>query len=154
MSGCKAVSTPLASHFRLSSSQCPVTEQERPDLGYAMSMINRFMSNLGKEHWKAVKWTLLEGSTHADYAADLDKRFLSGNIFAFMSAIHLSKNPSHHERSKHIDVKFHYIRNVIAQKDVELVNVHTVENLSDMLTKVLSAHRFKYLLDELNVKSG
>ncbi|KAA0065713.1 Retrovirus-related Pol polyprotein from transposon TNT 1-94 [Cucumis melo var. makuwa] len=57
------------------------------------------------------------------------------------SAIHLAKNPSHHERSKHIDVKFHYIRNVIAQKDVELVKVHTVENLSDMLTKALSAHR-------------
>ncbi|KAL0537750.1 hypothetical protein IC582_026735 [Cucumis melo] len=257
MSGSKAVSTPLASHFRLSSSQCPVTKQERiemsnipycnavgsimylmictrPDLGYAMSMISRFMSNPGKEHWKAVKWvlrylkgsasvslcysrdcdksTLLEGFTDADYAADLDKRrSLSGHIFRLygnvvswkvnlqpvvalstteseyislgeavkeavwlkrivgellsqelipiihcdsQSAIHLAKNPSHHERSKHIDVKFHYIRNVIAQKDVELVKVHTVENLSDMLTKALSAHRFKYLLDELNVKSG
>ncbi|TYK10339.1 hypothetical protein E5676_scaffold367G00140 [Cucumis melo var. makuwa] len=70
------------------------------------------------------------------------------------SAIHLAKNPSHHERSKHIDIKFYYIRNIIAQKDVEMVKVHKVENLSDMLTKALSAHRFKYLLDELNVKSG
>ena len=70
------------------------------------------------------------------------------------SAIHLAKNPSHHERSKHLDVKFYYIRNVITQKDVELVKVHTVENLSDMLTKDLPAHRFKYLLYELKVKSG
>ncbi|KAL0560149.1 hypothetical protein IC582_000543 [Cucumis melo] len=73
MSGSKTVSTPLASHFRFSSSQCSVTEQERleisnipycnavgsimylmictrPDLGYAMSMISRFMSNPGKKH--------------------------------------------------------------------------------------------------------
>ena len=69
------------------------------------------------------------------------------------SVIHLVKNPSHHERSEHIYVKFYYIRNVIVQKDVELVKVHTVENLSDMLTKVLLAHRFKYLLHELNIKS-
>ncbi|KAA0067243.1 retrotransposon protein, putative, Ty1-copia sub-class [Cucumis melo var. makuwa] len=176
--GMDAISTPLASHFRLSSSQCPVTKQERPDLGYAMSMISRFMSNPGKEHWKAVKWvlrylkgsasvslcysrdcdksTLLEGFTDANYVADLDKRrSLSGHIFRLYgnvvswkvnlqpiaalstteseyislgeaSAIHLAKNPSHHERSKHIDVKFHYIRNVIGQKDVELVKVHTV----------------------------
>ncbi|KAL4011721.1 hypothetical protein IC575_028783 [Cucumis melo] len=223
MSGRKAVSTPLASHFRLSL----------PDLGYAMGMISRFMSNPGKQHWKAVKWvlrylkgsanvslcysrdcdksTLLGGFTDADYAADLDKkRSLSGHIYRLygnvvswkvnlqpvvalstteseyislgeaikeavwlkrivgellsqefipiihcdsQSDIHLMKNPSHHERSKHIDVKFHYIRNVIAQKDVELVKVHIVENLLDMLTKALSAHRFKYLLDELNVKS-
>ncbi|KAA0067463.1 Retrovirus-related Pol polyprotein from transposon TNT 1-94 [Cucumis melo var. makuwa] len=96
MSGCKAVSTPIVSHFRLSSSRCPVTEQERLDLGYAISMISRFMSNFGKEHWKAVKWvlrylkgsasvslcyskdcdksTLLEGFTNVDDAANLDKR--------------------------------------------------------------------------------
>ncbi|KAA0051089.1 Retrovirus-related Pol polyprotein from transposon TNT 1-94 [Cucumis melo var. makuwa] len=30
------------------------------------------------------------------------------------SAIHLVKNPSHHEQSKHFDVKFHYLKNVIA----------------------------------------
>ncbi|KAA0038858.1 NBS-LRR type resistance protein [Cucumis melo var. makuwa] len=54
----KGSSTPLASHFRLSLSQCPVTEQERSDLGYAMSMISRFMSNSGKEHRKVVKWVL------------------------------------------------------------------------------------------------
>ena len=65
MSGRKIVSMPLASHFRLSLSQCPVTEQERlemsnipyynavgsimylmictrPNLGYAMSIISRF----------------------------------------------------------------------------------------------------------------
>ena len=70
------------------------------------------------------------------------------------SVIHLTKNPSHHELFKHVDVKFHYIRNVIAQRHVELVKVHTVENLSNMLTKVLPAHKFKYVLDELKVKYG
>ncbi|KAA0047937.1 retrotransposon protein, putative, Ty1-copia sub-class [Cucumis melo var. makuwa] len=45
------------------------------------------------------------------------------------SVIHLVKNPSHHERSEHIHVKFYYIRNVITQKDVELVKVHTVQRV-------------------------
>ena len=37
----------------------------RSDLAYAASMISRFMSNLGKKHWNAVKWVLrfLKGST-------------------------------------------------------------------------------------------
>ena len=28
----------------------------RPDLSYAMSLVSRYMSNSGKEHWKAVQW--------------------------------------------------------------------------------------------------
>ncbi|TYK11169.1 Retrovirus-related Pol polyprotein from transposon TNT 1-94 [Cucumis melo var. makuwa] len=47
------------------------------------------------------------------------------------SVIHLVKNPSHHERSEHIYVKFYYIRNVIVQKDVELVKVHTVQRVEE-----------------------
>ena len=36
------------------------------------------------------------------------------------SAIHLSKNPVYHERTKHVDVRFHYIRDLIASDVVKL----------------------------------
>ena len=79
MGEAKPVSVPLASHFQLSSSQGLTTDEERADmngvpyssavgsvmysmvstrsdLANAISVLSRFMSNLGKEHWNAMKW--------------------------------------------------------------------------------------------------
>ena len=54
------------------------------------------------------------------------------------SAIHLSKNSSFHSRSKHIDVRYHWVRDVLEKKLLELNKVHTDKNVSDMLTKVVT----------------
>lgn len=54
------------------------------------------------------------------------------------SAIHLSKNSTFHSRSKHIDVRYHWIRDVLDSKLLQLEKVHTDDNISDMLTKTLS----------------
>ena len=61
----------------------------RPDLSYVMSLVSRYMSNPGKEHWKAVQWIFryLRGTADSDYvdsdyAADLDRRrSLTGYVF-------------------------------------------------------------------------
>ncbi|GAA0187040.1 hypothetical protein LIER_34328 [Lithospermum erythrorhizon] len=53
------------------------------------------------------------------------------------SAIHLSKNPSLHSKSKHIQVRYHWIRDVIEEKQVFIEKVHTCDNGADMMTKVL-----------------
>ncbi|GAB2302035.1 hypothetical protein Dimus_038790 [Dionaea muscipula] len=58
------------------------------------------------------------------------------------SAIHLAKNSSFHCRSKHIDVRYHWIRDVVADNEVELEKVHTDDNSADMLTKVLTPAKF------------
>jgi ATP-binding cassette subfamily B (MDR/TAP) protein 1 len=54
------------------------------------------------------------------------------------SAIHLSKNASFHSRSKHIEVCYHWIRNVLSSKQLKLEKVHTDDNGADMLTKVVT----------------
>ena len=54
------------------------------------------------------------------------------------SAIHLSKNSSFHLRSKHIDARYHWVRDVLEKKLLELNKVHTEKNVSDMLTKVVT----------------
>jgi len=64
----------------------------RPDLSYVMSLVSRYISNPGKEYWRAVQWIFryLKGTTHSclkfgrtdkgligyidsDYVADLDR---------------------------------------------------------------------------------
>lgn len=54
----------------------------------------------------------------------------------------LSKNSSHHQRTKHIKVKFHYIREVVADKVVRIQHVKSKENVADILTKRLPETEF------------
>ena len=53
------------------------------------------------------------------------------------SAIHVSKNPSFHSRSKHIQIRYHWVRDALDEKSLFLHKVHTDDNGSDMMTKGL-----------------
>ena len=59
------------------------------------------------------------------------------------SVIHLSKNSTYHSRSKHINVRYHQIRDVLEMKELQLENVHTNDNGSDMLTKSLPKEKLE-----------
>ena len=67
------------------------------------------------------------------------------------SAIHLAKNQSFHERSKHIDVRLHFVRDIIAAGEIGVGKVHTKDNPSDMLTKSLNVTKFKHCLNLINM---
>jgi hypothetical protein len=77
----KPVSTPLASHLKLTSNQCPTSIEGKeemskipyasavgslmyamvcthPDIAHSVGVVSRFLANPGKEHWNAVKWIL------------------------------------------------------------------------------------------------
>ena len=58
------------------------------------------------------------------------------------SAITLAKNLLFHERRKHIDVLYHFICKCFASNKLDLVKIHTLENIIDALTKNLSCHQF------------
>jgi len=68
------------------------------------------------------------------------------------SVIHLSKNQVYHERTKHVDVKLHFVRETIVEGVVLVKKVSTEHNLSDMITKVLPSSKFFYCLDLINLK--
>ena len=89
MENAKLVSTPLANHFRLSTTQCPKTDDDVedmskvpyanvvrclmyamvctiPNLAQAISAVSKFLSTPGRSHWDAVKWIFryLRGTTN------------------------------------------------------------------------------------------
>ncbi|KAL7154984.1 hypothetical protein ABFS83_03G042100 [Erythranthe nasuta] len=247
MAEAKPVSTPLAPHYKLSMNQRPNSTEEneymkeipyanivgstmycmvstRPDLAYALSILSRFMTEPGIEHWFALKSLLkyLKGSkgvgllyqkrvdaTHvvngyvdSDYAGCLDTRkSLSGYIYTSyggaiswksslqkvvalstteaeyiaateavkeglwlrgffeemsgkvkeitlhcnsQSALFLMRNPMFHERTKHIEIKLHFIRQVIEAGKVKDVKVASEENPADSLTKPLPFNKFQH----------
>ena len=67
------------------------------------------------------------------------------------SAICLAKNSVHHARTKHIDVRFHFVREILNEGDILLEKISTADNPADMMTKVVSGIKFQHFLDLINI---
>ncbi|KAM1320779.1 hypothetical protein ACFX2F_013932 [Malus domestica] len=70
------------------------------------------------------------------------------------STIAMTKNLVFHQKTRHINRKFHFIREAIQAKEIELVYCRTEEHIADILTKALPKDRFVYLRELLGVKSA
>ena len=68
------------------------------------------------------------------------------------SAIDLSKNFVHHERTKHIDIKLHFVREVIGQGSVIVKKISTDYNPSDMIINALPRSKFFHCLNLIQLK--
>ncbi|RVW11901.1 Retrovirus-related Pol polyprotein from transposon TNT 1-94 [Vitis vinifera] len=212
MSKAKVVSSPLASHFKLSSRHSPSTDKEKEDMrrvSYASAVGSLMKTSLGSSQvdYEILRGTsklkltfgggkpILVGYTDSDMVGDVDnRRSTSGYLMTFsrgavswqsrlqkcvalstieaeyiaaaeackellwmkcfmqelgfkqqryvvycdnQSAIHLSKNSTYHARSKHIDVRYHWMRDALNDNLFEIEKIHTDNNGSDMLTKTL-----------------
>jgi hypothetical protein len=67
------------------------------------------------------------------------------------SCIKITKNPVFHDKSKHIEIRYHYIRDMVQRGAVKLQYVGTDEQVADVLTKPLSRVKFEYFRDKLGV---
>lgn len=67
------------------------------------------------------------------------------------SAMRLIKNPEFHKRSKHIDVRYHFIREMHASKEFVLEYVTTSEQQADVFTKPLTEDTVQHQRDMLRV---
>lgn len=203
-----------------------IMTQTRPDLGYPIAKLSKYLSNPSSTHQKALttayrylrgtadkglvygrnidpkdpSTTQVYGYTDSDFASDPDTRkSTSGFVFMLAGAavswrskqqeivtkssceaeyvavdsaaseavwlrlllselgypqnpttiyvdnngsIDLAHNPENHNRTKHIDVRFHYIRQLVENNEVELPWIETGKMLADTLTKPLGPAKF------------
>jgi hypothetical protein len=68
-----------------------------------------------------------------------------------MSTIQLSRNPVFHERSKHIDTRYHYIRQCIEEGRVQVAAVNINDQLTDILMKSLGCDQFVELRTKIGI---
>lgn len=68
------------------------------------------------------------------------------------AAIALSRDPKYHAQTKHIDIRYHYIIELINKAVVRLVYCPTKNMLADGLTKPLRGRRFKELFESIGIK--
>ena len=67
------------------------------------------------------------------------------------SAINISKNPVMHSKTKHIPIKFHFLREQVTEKNIKLEYVETKEHIADIFTKPLPRETFEYLRQNFGV---
>jgi hypothetical protein len=67
------------------------------------------------------------------------------------SCVKLSENPVFHDRSKHIEIKYHYIRDMVQRKAVHVQYLPTHEQIADIFTKPLAKTKFEYFRERLGL---
>ena len=67
------------------------------------------------------------------------------------SAINISKNPVMHTKTKHIAIKYHYLRELVQDKEVKMEYVNTKEQIDDIFTKVLPKEAHEYLRGKIGI---
>ena len=73
---------------------------------------------------------------------ELGKKQESSRLYCdSQSAIHLAKNPAFHSKTKHIQLRYHFIGSVLEDGQLKLEKIHTSQNPADMLTKVVTKEK-------------
>jgi hypothetical protein len=67
------------------------------------------------------------------------------------SCVKLSENPVFHDKSKHIEIKYHYIRDMLQRKTVHVQYLSTHEKITYIFTKPLSKTKFEYFCERLGL---
>jgi hypothetical protein len=67
------------------------------------------------------------------------------------STINISNNPMMHSKMKHIPIKYHFLREQVAEKNIRVEYVGTKEQVANIFTKLLPREAFEYLRERLKV---
>jgi hypothetical protein len=67
------------------------------------------------------------------------------------STIFMENNPSCHSKTKHIDVQYHFVRDMVESNKVLLEKVDMLENISNSLTKSMSAVKFSWCREAMSI---
>ncbi|KAG8485910.1 hypothetical protein CXB51_020233 [Gossypium anomalum] len=120
--------------------------------------------------WKAtLQTTVAVSTTEAEYMviteackeaiwlqglfSELNEDLQISTVFCdSQSAIFLTKDQMFYERTKHIDLRYHFVRDIIARADIVVSKISTHENPADMMTKSLPITKFEHCLDLVGVR--
>ncbi|GJY45240.1 retrotransposon protein, putative, ty1-copia subclass [Tanacetum coccineum] len=145
----KSVSVPLGAHFKVSLKDCPSSDwdvERMSKVPYANVVVEWILKYLkgtadvglvyGRDQGKHVD---VDGFVDADYAKDPDKE---AEYMALTKAV---------KRTEHINVRYHFIREIVESKEIEVARIGTKDNGADAFTKVVLGPKFKYCMKILGV---
>ncbi|GJS73152.1 putative ribonuclease H-like domain-containing protein [Tanacetum coccineum] len=139
------------------------TQDRKSTTGGCQFLGNRLIS------WQCKKQTVVATSTtKAEYVAaasccgqvlwiqnqllDYGYNFMNTVIYIDNnSTICIIENPVQHSKTKHIEIRHHFIRDCNAKKLIQMAKINTEHNVADLLTKGFDAGRFQYLVSSIGM---
>ncbi|GJW52625.1 putative ribonuclease H-like domain-containing protein [Tanacetum coccineum] len=89
--------------------------------------------------WQCKKQTEVANST-------TEAEYIAASNCCGQSTICIVKNPVFHSKTKHIEIRHHFIRDSNEKKLIQMIKIHTYQNVADLLTKAFDVSRFQYLI--------
>ncbi|KAK3017876.1 hypothetical protein RJ639_004172 [Escallonia herrerae] len=128
-----------------------------PKLSYCVHVLSQFMQQLREEHWEAALRVVryLKGNPGQGILKSLG---VSHNFAMHLScdsqaALHIAKNPVFHERTKHIEVDCHFVRDEIIKDNIHPQFVPSYAQLADIFTKALGESQFDHFTRKLGIRN-
>ncbi|GJU49155.1 putative ribonuclease H-like domain-containing protein [Tanacetum coccineum] len=139
----------------------------RPDIMYAVCVCSRFQVTPKTSHLNAVKRIFkylkgkpnlglwyprespldLEAFSDSDYGgSNLDRKSTTGGCQFLGQRLISWQYPVYHSKTKHIEIRHHFIRDCYEKKLISVEKIHTDLNVADLLTKPFDGPRFNYLV--------
>ncbi|GJU81039.1 retrovirus-related pol polyprotein from transposon TNT 1-94 [Tanacetum coccineum] len=167
---CVSMSTPMATERLDADLQGTPTDQttyrrmigglmyltaSRPDIAFATFVCARYQARPTVKHLKEVKriFRYLRQSYNMGlwYPKDSGLELIAYSDADTMqvSCIAISCNPVQHSKTKHIDIRYHFIKEHVERGTVEIYFVGTEYQLADLFTKALPKERFEYLVHRI-----
>nr|GEX52926.1 reverse transcriptase domain-containing protein [Tanacetum cinerariifolium] len=115
---------------------------------FQMDVKTAFLNGILKEKVYVGQPSGFVSKQYLDHVYALDKAFY-GLKQTPQSAIAISCNPVQHTRTKHIDVRYHFIKDRVEKGTIEIYFVGTEYQLTDLFTKSMPEARFKFLVETL-----
>nr|GEW90677.1 hypothetical protein [Tanacetum cinerariifolium] len=134
----------------------------RPDIVHATCLCARYQAKPTEKHLKEVKRSFAISVEPLIWVFGIQRIQLTDYGFHFnkipiycdsKSAISISYNPVQHSRTKHIVVRYHFIKAHMEKGTIELYFAKTDYQLADLFTNALPVDRFNYLVCRLGMRS-
>ncbi|GKE21876.1 hypothetical protein Tco_1433388 [Tanacetum coccineum] len=124
----------------------------RPDIMFAVCACARYLKGQPKLGlWYPIDSPFdLEAFSKSDYAgASLDRKSTTREYVAAANCC--GQNPVFHSKTKHTDIRHHFIRDSYEKKLIQVIKIHIDHNVADLLTKAFDVSRFNFLIASIGL---
>nr|GEX82329.1 retrotransposon protein, putative, unclassified [Tanacetum cinerariifolium] len=129
-------------------------EGKAVDLSHSHGSAYRKALTFGQKDISVSKWNRQSGTMMRSQLTDYDLGFNKIPMYCEnKSAIALYYNNVQHSRSKHIDIRYHFIKEHVENGVIKLYFVNTEYQLSDIFTKALGREIIQFLINKLGIRS-